>query len=140
MQQITETLTASTRSTSETAEPLDSTTTIEARAAKVWVQLGELFGKAFYRENGDKPTRLWMLAIARLNDEQIANGLANLGNDGLRFPANCSMFIEACKRAKPVRRWGVPLLPLSDAERKANADKAWDYMEKLAGRKLRPDG
>lgn len=98
-----------------------------------------MFGKAFYRENGDKPTRLWVLAIARLTDEQIANGLANLGNDGLRYPANLSMFVEASKRTHRHRHLGVPLLPLSDAERKVNADKAWDHMEKLAGRKLRPE-
>jgi len=81
------------------------------RAAKVWVQLAEMFAKAFLRENGDEPTVLWQQAIWRLTDAQIATGLANLGNDGLKFPPNLSQFLEACKRSKPVRYLGVKQLP-----------------------------
>lgn len=105
---------------------------------KVWVQLAEIFSKAFYRENGPEPTHLWAQAIAHLTDPQISTGLTNLGNDGLKFPPNLSMFIAACKRQKPVRQLGVKSLPISDAEKLANANKAWADMERLAGRKLRP--
>lgn len=57
-----------------------------------------MFGKAFFREHSEKPTPLWIQAINRLTDRQIVNGLANLGNDGLAFPPNCSQFVAACKR------------------------------------------
>ena len=120
--------------TRETERLLDST-----RALKVWVQLAEIFGKAHYRENGDSPSKLWVQAIERLSDVQLATGLANLGNDGLTFPANLSQFLEACKRSKPVRHLGVPLLPPSDEERAREADRAWEAMERLAGRSLRPE-
>ena len=110
------------------------------RAMNVWVQLGEMFSKAFYRENGAEPTHLWAQAVARLTDLQISNGLTILGNDGLKFPPNLSMFIAACTRDKPVRQLGIKSLPMSDAERKANADKAWADMERLVGRKLKPIG
>ncbi len=120
--------------TPESERPQDS-----SRALKVWAQLGELFGKAFYRENGVEPAGLWVQTIGRLADGQLATGLANLGNAGLSFPPNLSQFIEACKREAPVRQLGVKLLPLPDTEKKADADKAWGHMEKLAGRTLRPE-
>lgn len=106
---------------------------------QVWAQLGEMFGKAFYREHGQEPTPLWVGAVDRLPDQLIKNGLANLGNDGLGFPPNLSQFVAACKRQKPVRQLGVKLLALTEDEERKNADKAWDNMEKLVGRKLRPE-
>ena len=80
------------------------------RSNQVWVQLGELFGKSFYREHGMEPTSLWMNAVSRLTDQEIMNGLANLANDALTFPANLSQFVSACKREKPVRFLGVKSL------------------------------
>ena len=133
MKHITKAMNLSQPSTPETERPLDST-----RAMMIWVQLAELFGKAFYRENSESPPKLWIQAIHRLTDQQIARGLANLGNDDLKFPPNLSMFIAACKREKPVRQLGVKLLPMSDTDKKLNEDKAWADMERLAGRKLRP--
>lgn len=132
MKKIAKNLMTSTQFTNETERPPDL-----IRSMRVWVQLGEIFSKAFYRETGTEPTPLWAQAITRLTDAQISNGLANLGNDGLKFPPNLSMFIAACKREKPVRRLGVRAIPLSDADKIANADKAWANMERLAGRKLR---
>lgn len=102
---------------------------------KVWAQLGEMFGKAFYREHGDEPTTLWQQAISRLTDAQLSRGLANLANDGLEFPANLPQFVAACKKLPPVRHLGVKCLPVDN---NAEAEKAWAHMERLAGRKLRP--
>lgn len=96
-----------------------------------------MFGKAHYRENGDEPPMLWLHAINRLSDKQIANGLAELGNADRDFPANLSVFVSACKREKPVRQLGVKLLPMSDTEKQENAERAWEDMERLAGRPLR---
>lgn len=107
------------------------------RALKVWAQLAEMFGKAFYREHGDEPAALWQQAISRLSDTQLVRGLANIANDGLEFPPNLPQFLAACKRLPPVRHLGVPCLPL---DTKAEAAKAWEHMERLAGRPLRPDG
>jgi len=78
-----------------------------ARASKVWAQLAELFGKSFYREHGEVPSNLWVQAVNKLSDQQIARGLANLANDNLEFPANLSQFVAACKRLPPVRTLGV---------------------------------
>lgn len=71
-----------------------------ARPMRVWVQLADMFGKAFFRENDDQPTPLWINAIGRMTDKQIATGLANLGNDDLAFPPNLSQFVSACKRVE----------------------------------------
>lgn len=76
----------------------------------VWVQLAEMFGKAFYREHGGQPTRLWQQAINRLTDKQIATGLAELGNSGLAFPPNLSQFITACKTVRRTPYWSTPRL------------------------------
>jgi len=103
----------------------------------VWLQLADMFGSSFFREHGDSPGPLWCAAIGRLTDDQIRTGLANLGNLGLRFPANLPMFIAECKRPPPRRRIKA-LPPPTDQEQKDNANKAWDQMEKLAGRSLRP--
>ncbi len=95
----------STISTPETKRPLDCD-----RAQKVWVQMAELFGKAFYRENGNSPSNLWVQAISRLQDYEIVRGLVNLANDNIQFPANLSQFVSACKRTAPVRQLGVKYL------------------------------
>lgn len=116
--------------TPETDSKPDST-----RALKVWVQLAEMFGKAFYRENGDTPQKLWTQAIGRLTDDQLKHGLANLGNDGLAYPPNLSQFVVACKKPKTAGHWDA--LPPPKEDREAEAEKAWQRMEMLAGRKLR---
>ena len=72
------------------------------RPSKVWVQLAEMFGKGFYRENGDSPPTLWQQAVWSLTDDQIKNGLVHLGNGDLAFPPNLSQFVSACKR-KPIK-------------------------------------
>ena len=99
-----------------------------------------MFGNAFLRENGDEPPKLWMTAIWRLTDAQIATGLADLGNQGLSFPPNLSQFIKACKKPPKPAHWDAKKLPApTESEAKENADKAWEYMEYLAGRKLKRD-
>jgi hypothetical protein len=72
---------------------------------KVWVQLADMFAKAFIRENGESPSILWKQAVWALTDEQIANGLANLGNADLSFPPNLSQFVSACKKQPPRKGW-----------------------------------
>jgi hypothetical protein len=133
MDHIAKHLTISTQSAPNYEKLPDST-----RSLKVWAQLADMFGKAFFRENGSTPGRLWDMAIHRLTDQQLAAGLAKLGNDGLQFPPNLSMFIAACKYQPPVRHLGVPQLPLSDTDLKKNSDRAWADMERLSGKKLRP--
>jgi len=64
-----------------------------------------MFGNAWFREHGEQPGQLWRDAIGRLQDHEIRNGLANLGNDNLQFPANLSQFVSACKRVKEGRPW-----------------------------------
>ncbi len=92
----------STRSSNETESGQDC-----SRANKVWLQLAQLFGNGFYREHGDKPSNLWLQAVAKLQDYEIARGLANLANDNLQFPANLSQFVSASRRLPPVRYLGV---------------------------------
>ena len=119
--------------TSENAQ--DST-----RPLKVWSQLAEMFGNAFLRENGDEPPKLWIQAVDRLTNAQIATGLADLGNQGLSFPPNLSQFIAACKKPPKPAHWHVNKLPPpTEDEAKKNADKAWEYMEYLAGHPLNRD-
>lgn len=70
-----------------------------------------MFGNGFLRENGDEPPMLWKQAVWRLTDEQIRNGLGNLGNDDLSFPPNLSQFVAACKRPAPkIPYWNAPKL------------------------------
>jgi len=103
---------------------------------RIWVQLAEKFGKAFYRENDQTPPKLWRQAFSKLTDKQVANGLADLGNQALAFPPNLSQFIAACKREKPSPPyWNA--LPPPDYDKDAEAEKAWADMERLAGRSLR---
>ena len=108
------------------------------RTKRVWIQLGEMFGKAFFRENGDNPPPLWQQAVDRLTDPQIRNGLVNMGNMGLSFPPNLSQFVAACKRVEETNSapyWKA--LPPPEYDRAAEEEKAWQHMEKLTGRKLR---
>lgn len=96
----------STPSTHETDKRQDS-----ARASKVWVQLGEMFGRAFYREMGNEPPSLWVSFIEHLSDEAICRGLKNLADEDFKFPPNLSQFKSACGRVPPRRFNGVRSLP-----------------------------
>lgn len=80
------------------------------RPNRVWAQLGEIFGKSFYREFGEVPPRLWVVAVNRLSDDEIKRGLANIAADALVFPPNLSQFMSACRRLPAVRHLGVPQL------------------------------
>jgi hypothetical protein len=71
----------------------------------VWVQLAEIYGKAMYREYGSEPPMLWKRAIERLTDVQIENGLKNLAQDAMPFPANLGQFVEACVHVSESRPW-----------------------------------
>jgi len=103
----------------------------------VWLQLAEMFGNAFLREHGEQPSNLWVVAINRLSDKQISTGLADLANQGLAFPPNLSQFVAASKKPTKAPHWDAPKLPApTDQQRKENADKAWRYMEYLAGHPL----
>jgi hypothetical protein len=98
MQHITKSLSGQNSRRSEKKQDL-------TRPSKVWVQLAEMFGNGFLRENGDEPPTLWTQAVWRLTDAQITAGLANLGNEGLGFPPNLSQFVQACKRPAPRKEW-----------------------------------
>ena len=89
----------------KTSSPISEPKQDLTRPARVWLQLAEMFSKAFLRENGDEPSMLWQQAIWRLTDDQIKWGLACLGNDDLAFPPNLSQFVSACKREKPKDAW-----------------------------------
>ena len=93
-----------------------------------------MFGKGFYREHGEKPGNLWVQAITRLNDTELAHGLVNLANDDLKFVPNLSQFVSACRRPVESRPWEALPAPVDP---KVEAEKAWADMERLAGRKLR---
>tara|TARA_Y100001968_G_scaffold311034_2_gene332597 strand:- start:390 stop:716 length:327 start_codon:yes stop_codon:yes gene_type:complete len=51
------------------------------------------------------------------------------------FPPSVGQLLEILKADKPRATTYLPPPPFDEA----NANKAWDNMEKLAGRKLRPD-
>ena len=122
------------------SSPVSENAQDSTRPAKVWVQLAEMFSNAFLRENGDEPPKLWQQAVWRLTDAQIATGLAELGNQGLSFPPNLSQFIKACKTPPKPGHWDTKKLPAPTIdEAKENADKAWEYMEYLAGHPLNRD-
>lgn len=82
-----------------------------------------MFGNAFYRENGDEPGPLWKNAIDRLTDHEIVNGLANLANDNLRFPANLSMFVSACRRENEQRPWKTQPKQIEDTRPLGNKSR-----------------
>ncbi len=89
----------------------ESTTSEDVRRARiVWSKLAALFGHAFLRENGSDPLEEWVRYIAKTSDADLQKGLANLGNAGLHFPPNLSVFGEACTRQEEARPWLNPNL------------------------------
>lgn len=69
-----------------------------------------MYGNRFYSSYGETPPKLWCAAIARLDDNALKRGLANLANDGGAHPPTLPEFVAACKRLPPVRHLGVPQL------------------------------
>ena len=99
MKHISE-LTILKQSAPEPERPQDST-----RPMRVWAQLVDMFGNAWYREHGENPGTTWQQAVWALTDNQIKAGLVNLGNSALQFPPNLSQFVSACKKPLPKAEW-----------------------------------
>lgn len=126
---------------SRQSEPALPNAQDSTRSQIVWLQLVDLFGNAFFREHGDAPGPLWQAAIMKFTDAQIARGLNDLAEQGLAFPANLPQFVAACTAtdASSAPCWNQPKLAApTDHEAKENVNKAWNHMEKLAGKTLRP--
>jgi hypothetical protein len=77
------------------------------RPAQVWTRLAQIYGHGLFREHGESPNELWVSAINRLQDSEIATGLKNLAEDALSFPPNLGQFVAACKKVQKRATWGV---------------------------------
>lgn len=126
-------------SESDSPTPTHSTTIqAERRAAKVWLAMAELYGPAFASAYGDKPSPLWLAAIAELTDEQCRDGLTRLAREPREYPANLTQFVAACKpRDAGVRFLGVPLTEeqrrnlLPPPDQRAAPEKIDGYIAKM---------
>lgn len=83
---------------------------------------------------GDKPSPLWLGAIAGLTDEECRAGLTRLAKQPREFPANLTQFVAACRPPSGSPRFlGVPvttadvdrMLPPPDKRAKPEVIDGW---------------
>ena len=78
---------------------------------------------------------IWQGKLKNYDKSQVMAAASQAIEDHPNFPPSIGQFLGILKAGQP--RAGT-YLPAPDFD-KANADKAWADMEKLAGRKLRPE-
>ena len=102
--------------------------------------IGNLFAamRAIYGnqwKHGQEAMVIWLDALKTADPEDLAAALRQSVIDHPDYPPTLPQFLHlAMGSQKRVSTYLPP--PEFD---QANADKAWDHMEKLAGRRLRPE-
>lgn len=80
-----------------------------ARAAAVWAGIGQIFGRRFAAEFGEKPSAYWVREIAELTDAQLSTGLGKLRSEARQHPPSLGEFVAACKASGSPRMLGQDL-------------------------------
>jgi len=78
---------------------------------------------------------VWKAKLDPYSVEQVMKGASQVIEDSPNFPPSLGALLAAIRANLP-KNTKLLLPPDFDP---ANAAKAWDHMEKLAGKKLRPD-
>lgn len=87
-----------------------------ARAAAVWAALGQIFGRRFATEFGEKPSAYWVREVAELTDAQLTNGLARLRKESRQHPPSLGEFVSVCRNVDTPPRPHLTGLPPPPAE------------------------
>lgn len=95
----------------------------EEAMRRLWVRLGDIYGKRFFAEYGDTPNVTWAESIRRLSYEQAAAALETCRTIGDQYPPTLSQFIGRAKQSsapyhKPYR--GLPKPPSDPAVAERN--------------------
>lgn len=63
----------------------------------VWLKMTEIYGGQWNRENGEEPSSTWILALNKLQPDQVKKGIAETVRSGITWPPNLPKFIELCE-------------------------------------------
>ena len=102
--------------------------------------IGNLFAamRAIYGnqwKHGQEAMTIWFRALEGVEPDSLASALRQTVVDHPDYPPTLPQFLYLAKG--PQKRIST-CLPAPSFDQ-ANADKAWNHMEKLAGRTLRPE-
>jgi len=78
---------------------------------------------------------IWQAKLEPYTPEQVMQAASRVIDECPNYPPTLGKLIEILRADRPRNTKYLPA-PAYDP---SNADKAWDHMEKLAGKKLRPD-
>ena len=84
---------------------------VSRRAAAVWEAMKAIYGTSFLTIHGEEPHPIWIAEIAKLTDQQARAGLTKLAAQQRDYPANLTIFLEACKGNDSPRFLGTPTTP-----------------------------
>jgi hypothetical protein len=74
------------------------------RAAALWAGMGQVYGRRFANEFGEKPSPYWVREVATLSDGQLRNGMERLRRENRPHPPTLGEFVTLCRNAdQPVR-------------------------------------
>jgi hypothetical protein len=79
----------------------DEMVTDEQIANRFWEAMEEIYGKAWVKQFGDKPTQIWTRKLYELGVEKITIGIDELIYNNHKFPPSLPEFIRACKKVTP---------------------------------------
>ncbi len=79
---------------------------VSERNGKIWHSLGEIYGRAWIREYGAEPGKIWCQMFNSLTDHQIREGIAHCVKEFKVHPPRMGQFREAALMHSPAK---VPL-------------------------------
>lgn len=79
----------------QNAKPLESNQNMDTQAADwVWLKGAEIYGEQWERENGAEPSLMWNLALNKLDQSTVENGVKRLLDKRIAWPPNLPKFLE----------------------------------------------
>jgi len=79
-------------------------------ANRFWAAMEEIYGKAWVKQFGDKPTQIWTRKLYELGMEKIASGIDYLIDNNYKFPPSLPEFTKVCNIKRPAYHSNVVAL------------------------------
>ena len=79
----------------QNASQKETTPNTDSQAADwVWQRAAEIYGEQWVRENGETPSLMWNLALNKLDQSTVKNGIKQIIDKRIAWPPNLPKFLD----------------------------------------------
>lgn len=97
---------------------------------RFWYRMGEIFGTAWYRDNGSEPPELWRATLSEIDLKRAAAVIDHYRRSGDAFPPNLSQVMRLARELRPTEPYKALPTPTRDMEKIATGIAALRHPEK----------